>query len=138
MNFKCRQMIRRNRDLLMTENVGFYVTCPPSDTSTMTKTCINIKRKSKRKSSKDKTLYEGKDGIMVKEDMDQIEETSEAVSADENSLICSLTGEQNKATDKERTLQQIIRTLTSEYNFDTENMARDYKVTYIDPDIMLP
>jgi len=65
---------------------------------------------------------------MSKEELVQVEETIEAVSADENTLICSLTGEQKKATDKEKTLQQIIRTLTSEYNFDTKNMARDYKV----------
>lgn len=71
---------------------------------------------------------------MAKEEVLQVEEINEAVSADENSLICSLTGEQKKATDKEKTLQQIIRTLTSEYNFDTENMARDNKITYIDPD----
>lgn len=71
---------------------------------------------------------------MSKEELVQVEETIEAVSADENTLICSLTGEQKKATDKEKTLQQIIRTLTSEYNFDTKNMARDYKVIYTDPD----
>ncbi len=64
----------------------------------------------------------------------EIEESGDSVSADENTLICILTGEQKKSTEKEKTLQQIIRTLTSEYNFDTENMARDYKITYTDPE----
>lgn len=71
---------------------------------------------------------------MANEELIQVEETNEVVSADENTLICVLTGEQKKATDKEKTLQQIIRTLSSEYNFDTENMARDYKIIYTDPD----
>lgn len=61
-------------------------------------------------------------------------EEDEVLTTDENTLICALTGEQKKASDKEKTLQLIIRTLTSEYNFDTENMARDYKLTYNDPD----
>lgn len=71
---------------------------------------------------------------MSKDELLQIADTENAFSAEENTLICLLTGEPKKATDKEKALQQIIRTLTSEYNFDLENMARDFKIEYIDPD----
>jgi type I restriction enzyme M protein len=66
--------------------------------------------------------------------MIETEEAPEIVSADENSLVCLITGESKKAQDKEQTLQSAIRSLSSEYGFSVEDMERDFKLSYEDTD----
>lgn len=57
----------------------------------------------------------------------------EIVAAEENTIVCIITGESKKATDKEKILQSIARTLSTEYGFDIADMERDYKLIYTDP-----
>lgn len=52
----------------------------------------------------------------------------------ENELVCSLTNKVVKATDKERTLQDMISMLTEEYGFPSEDIERDFRVKYEDVD----
>lgn len=53
---------------------------------------------------------------------------------EENEMICTLTNRKVKSTDKELTLQSMIEMMAEEYGFATEDMERDYKVKYDDPD----
>lgn len=54
---------------------------------------------------------------------------------EENEMICTLTNRKVKSTDKELTLQSMIEMMAEEYGFATEDMERDYKVKYDDPDL---
>lgn len=56
------------------------------------------------------------------------------IAAEENTLVCQITGEQKKASDQETTLQSIIRSLTAEYGFPISAMQRDFSLSYEDPD----
>ena len=68
---------------------------------------------------------------MKKEDA----ETNDAkgIAFEENTLVCIITQETKKATEQENTLQLIARSLSGEYGFDVEDMARDFKLVYEDP-----
>ncbi len=68
---------------------------------------------------------------MKKEDA----ETNDAkgIAFEENTLVCIITQETKKATDQENTFQLIARSLSGEYGFDVEDMARDFKLVYEDP-----
>ncbi|MGD2091941.1 MAG: hypothetical protein PVH61_37560 [Candidatus Aminicenantes bacterium] len=55
----------------------------------------------------------------------------EALVAEENTLICQVTGEQKKASFQEAALQTIIRSLSGEYGFDIKDMARDFRLVGI-------
>ena len=61
-------------------------------------------------------------------------EKTEAVAAQDNILVCLITGNEKKASDKENTLQSIARALSSEYGFVVTDMARDFKLNYEDPE----
>ncbi|MCC8175618.1 MAG: N-6 DNA methylase [Bacteroidales bacterium] len=56
------------------------------------------------------------------------------VVVNDDQLICALTNQIKKATDKELALQSMIGMLTEEYGFSTEQLERDYAVRYEDPD----
>jgi len=53
---------------------------------------------------------------------------------EDNQLICILSGEVKKNTAQEANLQSVIRMLNEEYGFDLDDMKRDFKIEYIDPD----
>ena len=59
--------------------------------------------------------------------------TIEEVVLEDNELICLLTSDIKKSSNKENTLQSLIRMLNEEYGFDLENMARDFSLTGYDP-----
>lgn len=61
-------------------------------------------------------------------------EDQDTAAAAENTLICLVTNNAVKATEKERTLQAIIRSLSMEYGFNTTDMARDFRLAGEDPD----
>ena len=61
---------------------------------------------------------------IIDSEIDEIEDTV----ADENSLICLLTGVAKKSTEKEQNLQSLIRMLNEEYGFDLTDMERDFSV----------
>lgn len=68
------------------------------------------------------------------EQIDEQENSQEkAVVAEGNTIVCFITGEIKKATDKEKSLQAVARSLSSEYGFDVANMDRDFKIEYTDP-----
>lgn len=50
----------------------------------------------------------------------------------EDKVICALTNNPVKATDKELTLQSMILMMTEEYNFALEDMERDFKFKFQD------
>ena len=60
--------------------------------------------------------------------------STEEVVLEVNELICLLTGDIKKNSNKEKTLQSLIRILNEEYGFDLENMARDFNLIGYDPD----
>jgi type I restriction enzyme M protein len=53
---------------------------------------------------------------------------------EDNQLVCVLTGEVKKVSAAESNLQSIIIMLNEEYGFDIEDMERDFKIEYTDPD----
>ncbi|MCD7932732.1 MAG: hypothetical protein LUH15_16015 [Tannerellaceae bacterium] len=53
----------------------------------------------------------------------------------DNQLICTLTGKSKKITDKELTLQSLIIMLNEEYNFELEDMERDFSIPYKEEDM---
>jgi type I restriction enzyme M protein len=57
-----------------------------------------------------------------------IDSTRDDAVVDENSLVCVLTGRIVKATEKEQTLQSLIRQMNEEYGFDMTDMARDFTI----------
>jgi len=64
---------------------------------------------------------------------DEIVEQEEVVLED-SQLFCVLTGEVKKVTENEKNLQSVIRMLNEEYGFDLDDMERDFKLEYVDPD----
>lgn len=52
----------------------------------------------------------------------------------DDQLICSLTNQIKKITDKELAVQSMIGMLNEEYGFALEDIERDYSVKYEDPD----
>ena len=63
----------------------------------------------------------------------QVESSEEVFASGENTLVCILSGKPMKATPKEKTLQMVARSLSGEYGFRVEDMERDFKVAYSDP-----
>lgn len=60
------------------------------------------------------------------------EYTTEDVVLEDNQLICALTKKIKTANEKELTLQSMIMMLNEEYNFDLNDMERDFPFTYED------
>lgn len=58
----------------------------------------------------------------------------EEIVLEDNQLVCVLTGEIKKVSAAETNLQSIIVMLNEEYGFDLEDMVRDFKIEYTDPD----
>jgi type I restriction enzyme M protein len=58
----------------------------------------------------------------------------EEVVLDDNQLVCVLTSEIKKVTEAEKNLQSVILMLNEEYGFDLDDMERDFKIDFIDPD----
>ena len=58
----------------------------------------------------------------------------EEIVLEDNQLICVLTGEIKKVKAQESNLQSVIIMLNEEYGFDLNDMERDFKIEYIDPD----
>ena len=61
-------------------------------------------------------------------------ETQDEIILDDNQVLCLLTSEAKKATSTEQNLQSVIRMLNEEYGFDLQDMERDFKIEFIDPD----
>jgi len=61
-------------------------------------------------------------------------EEQEEIVLEDNQLVCSLTGEIKKVSSVESNLQSVIIMLNEEYGFDLEDMERDFKIEYTDPD----
>ncbi|WP_242157333.1 methylation-associated defense system DNA methyltransferase MAD2 [Aestuariivivens sediminis] len=53
---------------------------------------------------------------------------------EDNQLICILSSEIKRISTQESNLQSAIRMLNEEYGFELNDMERDYKIVYIDPD----
>ncbi|MDF1866714.1 MAG: N-6 DNA methylase [Saprospiraceae bacterium] len=53
---------------------------------------------------------------------------------EDNQLVCILTGEVKKIKAQENNLQSVILMLNEEYGFDLDDMKRDFKIEYTDPD----
>lgn len=53
---------------------------------------------------------------------------------EDNQLICILTENIKKASSQEKNIQSIIRMLNEEYGFDMADLARDFNITFVDPD----
>lgn len=58
----------------------------------------------------------------------------EDIVLEDNQLICVLTGEVKKVSATESNLQSVIIMLNEEYGFDLDDMERDFKIEYTDPD----
>jgi len=58
----------------------------------------------------------------------------EEIVLEDNQLVCVLTREIKKVSPTETNLQSIIVMLNEEYGFDLEDMERDFKIEYTDPD----
>ncbi len=58
----------------------------------------------------------------------------EEIVLEDNQLICILTGAIKKIKAQESSLQSVILMLNEEYGFDLEDMERDFKIEYTDPD----
>lgn len=65
--------------------------------------------------------------------VDNAQEKDELVLED-NQLVCALTNKVVKATDKELTLQSDDCMMAEEYGFAPEEMERDFRVIYKEPD----
>ncbi|EJF09510.1 N-6 DNA methylase [Pontibacter sp. BAB1700] len=61
-------------------------------------------------------------------------EGKDEVVLDDNQLVCLLTGDIKKNSNKEENLQSVIRMLNEEYGFDLADMERDFSILYIEPD----
>lgn len=71
--------------------------------------------------------------IMATKEKDNIAASQNEIVLGENEMVCSLTNRVVKATDKEMTLQSMIAMMAEEYGFASEDMERDFKVKYEDP-----
>ena len=60
--------------------------------------------------------------------------TQEEIILDDNQVLCLLTSEAKKATSAEVNLQSVVRMLNEEYGFDLDDMERDFKIEFVDPD----
>ncbi len=60
------------------------------------------------------------------------EYTTEDVVLEDNQLVCALTKKIKTASEKELTLQSMIMMLNEEYNFDLNDMERDFPFSYED------
>jgi type I restriction enzyme M protein len=60
--------------------------------------------------------------------------TPEEIILEDNQVLCLLTSEAKKASNAEVNLQSVIRMLNEEYGFDLEDMERDFKIEFVDPD----
>ena len=70
---------------------------------------------------------------MKTNNMEQNKEyTTEDVVLEDNQLICALTKKTKTASEKELTLQSMIMMLNEEYNFDLNDMERDFSFAYED------
>ncbi len=58
----------------------------------------------------------------------------EDIVLEDNQLICVLTGEVKKVKAQEANLQSVIIMLNEEYGFDLDDMERDFKIEFTDPD----
>ena len=58
----------------------------------------------------------------------------EDIVLEDNQLICVLSGEIKKIKAQESNLQSVIVMLNEEYRFDLDDMQRDFKIEYTDPD----
>ena len=58
----------------------------------------------------------------------------EDIVLEDNQLICVLTGDVKKVKAQESNLQSVIIMLNEEYGFDLDDMERDFKIEYTDPD----
>jgi len=58
----------------------------------------------------------------------------EDIVLEDNQLICLLTGGVKKIKAQESNLQSVIIMLNEEYGFDLDDMERDFKIEYTDPD----
>lgn len=56
------------------------------------------------------------------------------VVVNDDEIVCSLTNQIKKVSDKELCIQNMIEMLTEEYGFATEDIERDFKVVYEDTD----
>ncbi len=71
---------------------------------------------------------------MATKEKDNIAASQNEIVLGENEMVCSLTNRVVKATEKEMTLQSMIAMMAEEYGFASEDMERDFKVKYDDPD----
>ncbi len=62
----------------------------------------------------------------------------EDISLEDNQLVCSITGEIKKVKPQETNLQSVALMLNEEYGFDLDDMERDFKIEYTDPDTGKP
>jgi type I restriction enzyme M protein len=60
--------------------------------------------------------------------------TKEEIILEDNQVLCLLTSEAKKATNAEVNLQSVVRMLNEEYGFDLDDMERDFKIDFVDPD----
>ncbi|AEA44935.1 methylation-associated defense system DNA methyltransferase MAD2 [Fluviicola taffensis] len=65
-------------------------------------------------------------------------EVQDEIILEDNQLVCILTNEVKKVSALESNLQSIIRMLNEEYGYDLEDMERDFKIDFIDPDTNKP
>ena len=70
--------------------------------------------------------------------MENEELEKEEVVLDDNQLFCVLTLDPKTATNQEKNLQSVIRMLNEEYGYDLQDMARDFKIEFTDPDTGKP
>jgi type I restriction enzyme M protein len=56
------------------------------------------------------------------------------VTLEDNQLVCVLSGEIKKATVLENNIQSVALMLNEEYGFDLNDMERDFKIEYTDPE----
>ena len=61
-------------------------------------------------------------------------QSKEDIVLEDNQLVCILSGEVKKIQAQEKNLQSVILMLNEEYGFDLDNMERDFKIEYINPE----
>lgn len=61
-------------------------------------------------------------------------QSKEDIVLEDNQLVCILSGEVKKVAAQENNLQSVILMLNEEYGFDLEDMERDFKLEYVNPE----
>jgi len=61
-------------------------------------------------------------------------QSKEDIVLEDNELVCILSGEIKKIKALEKNLQSVILMLNEEYGFDLDDMERDFKIEYEDPE----